>query len=186
MTPNYQAIMAAQQLILRELGARYHADPDAEQLPEPGPHIGGPEALAEHCADMTLLEQEQARVICMNAKAQLLQQVTVAMGTGNLTTIRVADVFRPAIACGATQISFAHNHPSGDPTPSPQDVGLTKQLYEAGELLGIDLVDHVIIGRHGRWTSLRARGFMTYCDKRDGATGPASGAEDAETPATNR
>ena len=83
---------------------------------------------------------------------------TIYIGTLNASMLRVAEVFREAIARNSPAIILAHNHPSGDPSPSPEDVELTRVLDAAAHLLDIALVDHVIIG-HQRWTSLRALGL---------------------------
>ena len=77
----------------------------------------------------------------------------------NSSVIRPAEVFRPAIIESAPSIIISHNHPSGDPTPSPEDAAITRDLAAAGKLLGIDLLDHVVIG-NGRAVSLKERGLM--------------------------
>jgi DNA repair protein RadC len=81
---------------------------------------------------------------------------TAYVGTINSSQVRVAEIFREAIRQNAVGIIVAHNHPSGDPTPSNEDVTVTTELIEAGKLLGIDLLDHLVIG-HGRFVSLRER-----------------------------
>jgi DNA repair protein RadC len=80
------------------------------------------------------------------------------VGTVNTSLVRAAEVFRPAIRENAPNIIMVHNHPSGDPAPSQQDIEITRQLYEAGRMLNVALLDHVIIG-HGRFLSMKERGL---------------------------
>jgi len=109
-------------------------------------------------ADMSLLDQEQLRVLVLNTKNQVLSTVTVSSGTVNQSQVRAAEVFRPAVRMNATSIIVVHNHPSGDPTPSSEDVAITKDLIAAGKLLDIEVLDHVVIGV-GRFVSLKDRGL---------------------------
>lgn len=106
--------------------------------------------------EMAALEQEQLKLISLNTKNQVLKMQVVYQGTVNSSQIRVAEIFKEAIRQNATSIIVAHNHPSGDPTPSPEDVRVTEQLREAGKLLDIELLDHLVIG-HQRWVSMRER-----------------------------
>ncbi|MEO8398056.1 MAG: JAB domain-containing protein, partial [Chloroflexota bacterium] len=78
----------------------------------------------------------------------------------NMSVLRIAEIYREAIARNCPSIILAHNHPSGDPTPSPEDIELTRTLATAGRLLDITLVDHLIIGQQ-QWVSLREQGFLT-------------------------
>ncbi len=82
--------------------------------------------------------------------------VEVYKGSLNSAPVRPADIFKGAVRNNAASVILAHNHPSGDPTPSPEDARATEQLVEAGKLLDIEVLDHLVIGR-GRWESLRAR-----------------------------
>lgn len=110
-------------------------------------------------ADMAELAQEHVRVLLLDTARQLIAAPTLYIGTANATVMRVAEVFRQAVASDSAAIILAHNHPSGDPTPSPEDVELTHALANAGRLLDIALVDHIIIGRE-RWISMREQGFL--------------------------
>ena len=85
-----------------------------------------------------------------------MANIVLYQGTLSQTSVRIAEMFRPAIARKAASILLFHNHPSGDPTPSPEDMDVTRQVVEAGELLDIDLLDHIIIGDN-RFISLRER-----------------------------
>ena len=109
-------------------------------------------------ADMALLEQEHLKVILLNTRNQVMSVRQVNRGNVHSAVVRVAEVFRDAIRENAPNIILVHNHPSGDPSPSPDDAALTKQVEEAGRLLGIDVLDHVVIGRSGP-ASLRELGL---------------------------
>ena len=82
------------------------------------------------------------------------------MGILDSTVVHPREVFKPAILSNAASILVGHNHPSGDPTPSGEDGQVTERLQQAGDVLGIDLLDHVIIGEEGRWVSLKERGML--------------------------
>lgn len=81
------------------------------------------------------------------------------MGSLNAAIVHPREVFRAAIKCSSASLICAHNHPSGDPTPSPEDIKLTKRLLEAGEIVGIEVLDHVVIG-DGKFVSLKEQGFI--------------------------
>jgi DNA repair protein RadC len=111
--------------------------------------------------DMGFLEQESVRVILLNTKNRVQGISRVSAGSLNSSVIRVGEVFRDAVREQAAAIVLAHNHPSGDTTPSAEDVAITRKVVEAGHLLDIDVLDHIIIGGPGAqspgWTSLRER-----------------------------
>ena len=100
--------------------------------------------------------QEEVVVLSLTAKHAIIRHDVVAVGSVSSADPTVADLFRPAIRCGAEAMIVAHNHPSGDPAPSPEDVAFTRRLREAGTLLGIDVVDHLVVGA-GEVVSLRER-----------------------------
>ncbi len=108
--------------------------------------------------EMAALEQEQLRVVLLDTKHRILRHATVYQGSVNQAQVRVAEVFRDAVRQNATAIVAVHNHPSGDPTPSAADVALTVEIGAAGQLLDIELLDHLIIGQ-GRWLSLKRLGL---------------------------
>ncbi|HZS00050.1 MAG TPA: JAB domain-containing protein [Chloroflexota bacterium] len=118
-------------------------------------------------AELADLAQEQLRVVLLDTKNHVVGTQLVYQGGLNATTIRLADCFHEAIARGAAALILVHNHPSGDPTPSPEDVRLTREAGRAGDLLGIDVLDHVVIGRQGH-VSLRERGLYTPASRPNG------------------
>jgi DNA repair protein RadC len=109
-------------------------------------------------AEMFHLEQEHFRVLYLDTRNRLLGSDTVYIGSLNASHIRVGEVFRDAIKRSCAAIIVVHNHPSGDPAPSPEDVEVTRQLIAAGDLLDIEVLDHLIIGQQ-RFVSLRERGL---------------------------
>lgn len=121
--------------------------------------IRNPTDIANHLmAEMSLLEQEQLRIILLNTKNFIITTVTVYSGSVNTAVIRIAEVFREAIRRQAATIAIVHNHPSGDPTPSPEDVRVTEMIIEAGKLLDIEVLDHIVVGAN-RFLSLKERGL---------------------------
>jgi DNA repair protein RadC len=108
--------------------------------------------------EMAGLEQEHMRVVVMDTKNRVMKVQTVYIGSLNTAVFRTAELFKEAVRLNAAAIIVVHNHPSGDPTPSPEDVRATHQLVEAGKLLNIEVLDHLVIGQ-GRWVSLKERGL---------------------------
>lgn len=98
-------------------------------------------------AEMALLEQETLKVVLLNARNEVLCTRDVCKGTATSVQVRVADLFREAVRDGCPSIIAVHNHPSGDPVPSAEDAVMTKMLIESGKMLGIEVLDHVVIGR---------------------------------------
>jgi DNA repair protein RadC len=108
--------------------------------------------------EMGHLEQEQLRAVLLDTKNRVQEIATIYVGSVNSAQVRVGEVFRDAIRRTSAAIIVAHNHPSGDPTPSPEDILVTRQIVEAGKLLDVDVLDHLVIGR-GRYVSMRERGL---------------------------
>jgi DNA repair protein RadC len=107
-------------------------------------------------AELSGLHQESFHVLALDGRHALLARFEVSRGTLTTSLVHPREVFRPAIARGAAAVIAVHNHPSGDPEPSAEDLAVTRRLLEAGRLLGIPLLDHVVIGA-GRFVSLQAR-----------------------------
>jgi DNA repair protein RadC len=119
-----------------------------------------PGDAAEPLVDaMGSLEREELRVLLLDAKNVVVAERTVYRGNLAGSSVRVGEVYRVAVRRCAAAVVVAHNHPSGDPSPSAEDLRITAELAEAGRLLDIELLDHLVIGR-GRWTSLRAVGAL--------------------------
>jgi len=122
--------------------------------------IRTPTDVAEPLIDaMGSLDREELRVLLLDTKNVVTAQRTVYRGNLAGSSVRVGEVYRDAVRACAAAIVVAHNHPSGDPSPSGEDLRITAELAEAGRLLDIELLDHLVIGR-GRWTSLRALGAL--------------------------
>jgi len=108
---------------------------------------------------LSMLKQEQVRCLYLNSRKRLITQKTIFIGSLHASIIHPRDIFEPALRNGAAAIIVFHNHPSGDPAPSDEDIEITGQLQQAGEILGIELLDHIIIGDQS-YCSLKENGFM--------------------------
>jgi DNA repair protein RadC len=127
---------------------------------EERPSINSPaDAAALVQSEMGLLEKEHLRVLLLDRRNRVLDIIEVYHGSVSSSQVRVGEVFQPAIARMASAIVVCHNHPSGDPTPSPDDVAVTRAIVQAGKLLDIELLDHIVIGGQGKWVSLKERGL---------------------------
>ena len=145
---------AAQIKAAIELGRRLTLE-----SPEERPTINSPaDAAALVQYEMQALEQEHLRVMLLDRRNRVLEIVDLYRGSVSSSQIRVGDVFREAVRKNASAIIVMHNHPSGDPTPSPDDVAVTRAILQAGKLLDVDVLDHLVIGQ-GRWVSLKERGL---------------------------
>ena len=143
--------------LLQELGIRYGVEykdrPPGERVTISHPR----DVVALLGPEMSRLPQEQLRVLLLNTKNNVISQHVIYQGNVNSSMIRPAEVFRAAIVESATYIIVAHNHPSGDPTPSQEDIRITQELADAGKLLGIDLIDHLVISSDSEWVSMKER-----------------------------
>ncbi len=138
-----------------ELGRRL-----AREGPQERGRINGPQDVYERCAPaLRDLPQEEFRVLLLNVQHAVLRELPVTRGTLDASVVHPREVFRAAIADSAAALILTHNHPSGDPAPSPDDLAVTRQLVEAGAVLGIPIVDHVIIG-DGRYVSFVEAGLI--------------------------
>ena len=108
-------------------------------------------------ADMSYLDHEELRVICLDTKNHVVANIRLYQGTLNSSVLRPAEIFRPAITRNCAGIIICHNHPSGDPSPSPEDEAVTRQLVEAARLFDLDFVDHIIVGSNQRFVSLKEK-----------------------------
>ena len=145
---------AAQIKAAIELGRRLGLE-----SPDERPTVNSPaDAAALVAYEMSALEQEHLRVILLDTRNRVLDIVEVYKGSVNSSQVHVGELFKPAIRRNATALIVVHNHPSGDPTPSPDDVTVTRAIVQAGKLLDVDVLDHMVIGQ-GRWVSLKERGL---------------------------
>jgi len=129
------------------------------ESPDERPTITSPADAANLLlGEMGLLEQESLRVILLDTRNRVQAIQTVYQGSLNTTMVRVGELFREAVRANCAAIIVVHNHPSGDPSPSPEDVAITKDIIAAGKLLGIEVLDHLVIG-HQRFVSLKERGL---------------------------
>ena len=145
---------AAQVQAALELGKRLVA-----AQPQDRALVRGPDDVCNLLqAEMGLLEQEHLRVILLNTRNQVLAVSEVYRGSVHTAVVRIGELFREALRQNAPALILVHNHPSGDATPSPDDVAMTKQAIEAGELLDIDVLDHIVLAQSG-YQSLKSEGL---------------------------
>jgi DNA repair protein RadC len=187
-TRKESAISLAHRLLIQEQGLRFLADSDVKQLNtisgigqakaaqikaalelgkrmanlEPG--VDKPVKCPQDVADLLMeemryLKKEHMKLVLLNIKCNLISVEDVSIGSLNASIVHPREVFNPAIIKSSASIIMVHNHPSGDPTPSSEDIGITSRIREAGRLLGIELVDHIIIG-DGKYTSLKEKGLF--------------------------
>jgi DNA repair protein RadC len=148
------AAKAAQLVGAFELGRRLALEAHGTR-----PQITSPaDAARLLMPEMARLEQEHLRVVLLDTRNRVIAIHEVYKGSLNMSMIRVGEVFREAIRRNSAAVIVAHNHPSGDPAPSPEDVNVTRQLVEAGKLLDIEVLDHLVIG-HAQFVSLKERGL---------------------------
>lgn len=120
--------------------------------------IGNPDSLYNINKDMKNFDREVLRIICLNSKNQVIRKKDIFKGGITSTTVDIRILMKDVIQSGAATFAIAHNHPSGDPTPSKEDINLTKRVNESGKILGVNLIDHIIIGRD--YVSLKEKGYI--------------------------
>ena len=124
--------------------------------------MNGPEKivkLAREYLRMHELPEEYMYMVCMNTKLDMTGVFEISHGNVNSSVVGTREVFQKALLANAVSVVLLHNHPSGDSTPSREDIKVTERLMKAGDILGIDVLDHIIIGRPG-YTSLKEKGYM--------------------------
>lgn len=137
-----------------ELGKRLQVELGAARV-----QIRSPRDVADLLMyEMGVLQQEMVRTVLLNTKNHVIGSPVIYQGSANSAVMRVGEVFREAVRHNAVAMILVHNHPSGDPTPSPEDVAVTREIVQAGKLLDIDVLDHLVIG-HSRFVSLKERGL---------------------------
>ena len=143
-----------------EIAMRYEVATKPEHPKEDLPSITTPHDVHDLLGpEMSTLAQEQLRVLLLNTRGQVVGQRTVYQGNVSSAIVRAAEVLRPAVLEAVPSIIVSHNHPSSDPSPSSEDVAVTKDLAKAARLLDIDLLDHIVIGGKS-FVSLKERGLM--------------------------
>ena len=145
--------------VLGELAVRYEVETLPERDPD-APALCSPQAVQRLLGpEMGTLAQEQVRVLLLDRRNRVVGQQVIYQGNAYSSVVRPAEVLRPAVVAAVPHIIVAHNHPSGDASPSADDVKVTKDLAEAAKLLGVELLDHVVIGR-SEAVSLKDRGLF--------------------------
>ncbi len=122
-------------------------------------HFRTPTQVYEYLKGMAYLPKEHVRALYLDVKNRLIREEVVSMGSLNSSPLHPREVIRPALLCNAAGIILAHNHPSGDPTPSPSDMEVTRKIKEACQLMELDLLDHLVLGERG-YVSLKERGIL--------------------------
>jgi DNA repair protein RadC len=145
---------AAQIKAALELGNRLALEALKEQRTVSSPE----DAAALVMYDMSFLEYEELRVILLDTRNRVIEIAEVYKGSVNSSQVRICELFRNAIRRNAVRIILLHNHPSGDPTPSPDDIAVTRAIVQAGALLEIEVLDHLVIG-NPNFVSLKERGL---------------------------
>ena len=123
------------------------------------PAVTSPKEALLQFQDLRREPRESFAVLYLNARNQPLGREVVAVGGLNIAQLRPREVFAPALTLGAAAVVLAHNHPSGDPTPSPEDLAVTRHLLEAGDLLGVEVLDHLVLSAD-RFRSIREAGGL--------------------------
>lgn len=143
---------AAQIKAALEIGHRLRLEEWKER-----PAINSPQDAADLVMhEMSVLEQEELRIVLLDTRNRVLDTVAVYKGSLNSSQVRIGELFKEAIRRNSAAIIIVHNHPSGDPTPSPDDITITRAIIQAGKLLDIDILDHIVIGQN-KWVSLKER-----------------------------
>ena len=123
------------------------------------PAIRSPQDMFDRMADMQCLPVEQFRVAYLNTKNGIIAEEIISQGTINAAVVGPREVFRRAVRLNAAAVILAHNHPSGEPSPSSEDIALTKKLAEAGKVMDIAVLDHIIVGK-GQYVSFKEKGLL--------------------------
>jgi len=187
-TKEESAISLAHRILVQEQGLRYLADINVEQLSaingigkakaaqikaaiELGKRLAAFEPGADKplkcpqdvagllMEEMRYLKKEHMKLVLLNVKCNLISVEEISVGSLNASIVHPREVFNPAIRKSSASIIMVHNHPSGDPSPSSEDISITARIAEAGKLIGIELVDHIIIG-DGKYISMKEKGLF--------------------------
>lgn len=147
---------AARVLACLEMGRRA-----TSTRPDPRPTVTTPEDVVALCSPQIRgLDREHFWTLALNTKNRLLRTIQVSVGSLNASIVHPRELFKQSVRLSAASVIVVHNHPSGDPTPSGADIQLTRRIVRAGDVLGIEVLDHVVIGEGGEHASLRDLGLM--------------------------
>jgi len=148
-------VKAIELLCLTELTKRM-----AKEIHKDSLKLVTPQSVANYyMQDMRHLTREQVKLLMMDSKNKIIKDITISAGTVNTSLMPIREIFVQAFKYEAVNIIVLHNHPSGDPAPSSEDIRVTKRLADAGKLIGITLMDHIIIGDN-RYISLKEHGYF--------------------------
>ena len=147
-------VKACQIIACFEIGRRFFVE-DAGKMPT----VRDAEDVYEYLKEISKFKKEQFRGLYLNSRNKLIYDEVISLGTLNANLVHPREVFQPAVEFSAAAIIVAHNHPSGDPEPSEDDLEITKRLVEAGKIMGLEILDHLIIGKN-KYVSLKERGMM--------------------------
>lgn len=148
-------VKAAEIMALAEISKRFRSFKSGEDY-----RISSPKDAADYVMDeMKYLQKEHLRVIMLNTKNMVICSKDVSMGSLNSSIVHPREIYTEAIKRCSASIIICHNHPSGDPTPSLEDINITKRLAECGKIIGIELIDHIVIG-DGTYISLKEKGVL--------------------------
>lgn len=148
-------VKAAEIMALAEISKRFRSFKSGEDY-----RISNPKDAADYVMDeMKYLQKEHLRVIMLNTKNMVICSKDVSMGSLNSSIVHPREIYTEAIKRCSASIIICHNHPSGDPTPSLEDINITKRLAECGKIIGIELIDHIVIG-DGTFISLKEKGVL--------------------------
>lgn len=149
---NIDHLQATRLLAILSLGKRLYGESQGSLI-----QVRGIEDVYQQYRSMAHLTKEQLRVLLINSRYQLVHEETLAIGSTEYLHIHPRDVYQSAVERRVSAVILIHNHPSGDPTPSETDIEFTKQICEAGKILGIELLDHVIIGKDSSQSCLSVK-----------------------------
>lgn len=153
--PGVGEVKAIQILSICELSVRLSKIKARERI-----SFQSPDSIARYYMnEFQAYRQEHLKMLLLDTKNQLMGERLISKGTANASLAEPRDIFSEALRAGAVSLILIHNHPSGDATPSAADLMITQRIYDAGELLGIRLLDHIIVG-HGNYKSLKEEGFI--------------------------
>ena len=153
-TLELSSVKACQIVACFELGRRFFQD---SQNPFT---IHTPDDVYHYLEEMYKLKKETLRALYLNTRNQLIHDEVISIGTLNANLVHPREVLKPALEYSAAGLIVVHNHPSGDPEPSYEDIKITRQIYKASKIMAIELLDHIIVGKK-RFVSLRERKVIT-------------------------